>query len=221
MDVAKAVAERRSIRCFKPDEVPEDLVREILDQARWSPSWGNTQPWEFYVLTGKVLAEFRDANRKNLQDRVLESPDVPMPLHWPESLKKRRSDLAERFLSSLSIGREEKEARMQFYTDLYGLFEAPCLILTCIDRSLSIEYAMLDAGLINQTICLLAHEKGLGTCIMAASVSYAGLIREAASIPEEKIIVIGVTLGYPDRDSPINQFQREREDIDKVVTWVR
>ena len=146
---------------------------------------------------------------------------MPMPVHWPEALKQRRSDLAEKFLSSLSIGREQKEARMQFYRDLYGLFDAPCLIVTCIDRSLGIEYAMLDAGLINQTICLLAHERGLGTCIMAASVSYADLIRKSASIPEDKIILIGTTLGYPDWDSPINHFQRDREDLDKVATWVR
>ena len=78
MDVSEAVAERRSIRCFKPDEVPEHLIREILDQARWSPSWGNTQPWEFYILTGEKLAEFRAANRKNLRNRIPEAPDVPI-----------------------------------------------------------------------------------------------------------------------------------------------
>ena len=39
MDIEKAVKERRSIRMFKPEEVPQEIIREILDKARWAPSW--------------------------------------------------------------------------------------------------------------------------------------------------------------------------------------
>ena len=64
MDIRKVVRERRSIRNFKPDPIPETLIREILDESRWSPSWGNTQPWEYYVLTGDPLEKFKKANRE-------------------------------------------------------------------------------------------------------------------------------------------------------------
>jgi len=53
MDTVTAVKERRSIRKFKSEPVPRELIRGILEQARWSPSWGNTQAWEFYVVTGQ------------------------------------------------------------------------------------------------------------------------------------------------------------------------
>ena len=59
MTLQDAVKGRRSIRKYKPDAVPRILLQEILEAARWAPSWGNTQPWEFYVLTGKPLAEFK------------------------------------------------------------------------------------------------------------------------------------------------------------------
>jgi nitroreductase len=104
---------------------------------------------------------------------------------------------------------------------MYNLFGAPCLILACVDKSLSIEYAMLDIGLIMQTICLLAHKKGLGTCMMAVAVRNPGLLRELLPIPENKVIILGTALGYPDQDSPVNHFERERANLDEFVTWVK
>jgi len=220
MDVRIAVRERRSIRCFRPDEVSENIIRDILDVARWSPSGGNIQPWEFYVVTGDALEKFKKLNCQQYMDGVPPSPDIPMPEVWPEVLKKRYMNLGKRLLSSLSIAREDAEGRSRYHAKMYSLFGAPCLILTCIENSLSIEYAMLDIGLINQTICLLAHERNLGTCMLAASVSYPKLLRELLPIPEDKLIVIGTLLGYPDWDSPENHFERERAAMDEQVTWV-
>ena len=61
MDVVQAIKERKSIRAFKPDQVPLDLLKKILEQAMRAPSWANTQPWEFVVVTGKKLKAIQDA----------------------------------------------------------------------------------------------------------------------------------------------------------------
>jgi nitroreductase len=50
MDVLKAVRGRRSIRAFKSDDVSPEIVKKFLDAARWAPSAGNIQPWEFIVV---------------------------------------------------------------------------------------------------------------------------------------------------------------------------
>lgn len=50
MEVFEAIKDRRSIRKYKMDTVPEDLVVKILDAGRWAPSAGNRQPWSFIVL---------------------------------------------------------------------------------------------------------------------------------------------------------------------------
>ena len=55
MELLEDIKSRKSIRAFKPDPVPKSLLTELLDIARWSPSSANTQPWEFFVLTGEVL----------------------------------------------------------------------------------------------------------------------------------------------------------------------
>jgi nitroreductase len=220
MDIRKAIRDRRSIRSYRADDIPEDVIREILDEARWAPSWGNTQPWEFYVLTGQALERFKKENRQSIIEGEFPAPEITMPSAWPETHSRRYKDVGERVLTSMSIAREDKESRKSYYTDMFALFDAPCVIVICVDKSLSIEYAMLDIGLISQTICLLAHERGIGSCIMAATVSFPKLLRRILPISEDKVIVIGMVLGYPDEDSPVNGFERARASLDEMVTWV-
>jgi len=50
MDVLEAVKGRRSIRAFKNQDVPAEIVEELIDAARWAPSAGNIQPWEFIIV---------------------------------------------------------------------------------------------------------------------------------------------------------------------------
>jgi nitroreductase len=50
MDVLEAVKGRRSIRAFKNQDVPAEIVEKLIDAARWAPSAGNVQPWEFIIV---------------------------------------------------------------------------------------------------------------------------------------------------------------------------
>jgi nitroreductase len=79
---------------------------------------------------------------------------------------------------------------------------------------------MLDIGLIAQTICLAAYDKGLGTCLLAAAARYSTEIRKIAAIPEDKKIVVGIALGYPDPSFPLNNFERDRAKLNEFVHWM-
>ncbi len=137
MELEAAVRGRRSIRKFTDKEVPEVIVEEILDAARWSPSWGNTQPWEFYVLTGRPLAEFKEDNGRMLEEELPSSPDVPMPDTWPAALKARYGELGKGMLDMLGINRADKDARNQLYARMASLFGAPCMIVACIHEGIA------------------------------------------------------------------------------------
>jgi len=50
MDILDAVRGRRSIRAFKSQAVPPEIVEKLIDAARWAPSAGNIQPWEFIIV---------------------------------------------------------------------------------------------------------------------------------------------------------------------------
>jgi nitroreductase len=61
MDLSEAIKGRRSIRAFKPQDIPEETVEKLIDAARHAPSAGNIQPWEFVIArnpdTKKKLAQ--------------------------------------------------------------------------------------------------------------------------------------------------------------------
>jgi nitroreductase len=220
MELATAIKGRRSIRKFQAQDVPRSIITEILEEARWSPSWGNTQPWDLYVLTGKTLAKFKEMNLRQTLAGAAVASDVPMLEKWPDAMKARYGELGKVVLSVQGIKREDKETRDQYYKNMVSAFDAPCLIFACISRDNLVEYQMLDIGLITQTICLAAHDKGLGTCLLASTARYSAEIRKIAAIPEDKKIVVGIALGYPDMSFPLNNFERNRAKLDEFVHWM-
>jgi nitroreductase len=220
MELEAAVRGRRSIRKFRPDAIPKKLLEELLETARWAPSWGNTQPWEIYVITGEPLEAFRKANVASMAGAEPLRSDVAMPETWPEKLKARYMGVGKAVITSLGLKREDREGRRQHQLNMAALFGAPCLIVATAPTDVLVEYAMLDVGLLLQTIALAAHDRGLGTCIMASSVHYADLLRRHGSIPGDRRVIMGAAIGYPESEAPINQFERQRAGMDVFVKWV-
>jgi nitroreductase len=221
MELKEAIRERRSIRQFLPKPVSKKIIDDLIDDALWAPSWGNTQPWEIVAVTGESLEKFKRQNREALLAGKPSKPDIHMPAVWPNAYKKRYSELGKSVLASLSIAREDKKARLKHFLDMFGLFDAPAVILVTIDKELLTEYAMLDVGIFLHGFCLLAHDRGLGTCIMAAIVSYPEIVRELFSVAENKRLIMGAALGWPDPDAPVNCFERRRGLPEEFVGWVK
>jgi nitroreductase len=210
MELREAVRGRRSIRQFLAKAVPESMIEELVADSLWAPSWGNTQPWEVIVAAGRRLEELKKQNREALMSGKAANPDIPMPQVWPDAQSNRYKDLGRTVLGALGIAREDKQARIEHFARMFALFDAPCLLLVAVDKALALEYAMLDVGIFLQTFCLLAHGRGLGTCIMAAAVSYPEIVRELFGLSEDRRLVMGAVLGWPDPDAPVNRFERKR-----------
>ena len=66
----QAIETRRSIRKFKPDSVPQELIRQALEAARIAPSSKNDQPWKFLVLGPESKARALDAMDKGIRARM-------------------------------------------------------------------------------------------------------------------------------------------------------
>ena len=219
MELQEAVLRRRSIRQFLPKPVSEEMIKDLIAKSLWSPSWGNTQPWEIVVGTGEPLAEFKKKSHNALLEGRAPTPDIPMPRVWPDCHKLRYKELGKSVLGALSIAREDQQARIDHFARMFSLFDAPAVVIFTVDKTLLLEYAMLDVGLILQTFCLLSHDKGLGTCILAAAVTYPEIAREVFSIPETKCLVMGAALGWPDPEAPVNSFKRNRVRLEECVKW--
>jgi len=65
MNVVEAIKSRRSIRKFKPDSIPPEVLKKILEAGRLSPSAGNRQPYKIIAVTDEKLREEMSKGRSN------------------------------------------------------------------------------------------------------------------------------------------------------------
>jgi len=85
---------------------------------------------------------------------------------------------------------------------------------------LNLPYAMMDIGIFMTGVSLIATEKGLGTLFLSTVIRYPDLLRTLFAIPENKKVVMGFAMGYPDESDPINRFERQRIAVEDFVTWM-
>jgi nitroreductase len=217
MDVVDVIKERKSIRAFKPDPIPRETLEQIIEQARWAPSWANTQPWEFAIVAGRQLKEIQ----KGFLDRGVRDagPDVARPYEFPEPYLSRIKGLAPK---GVTITEEDMKKRQLLNFEHYG---APAVIYLLLGRPFFFQdkginaWSLYDCGSMVQNIMLLAANMGLGTVAQAQAVVYPDIIRKVVDIPDSKLIALGIAIGYPDWENPVNQTRTEREPLDKIVKW--
>ena len=223
MDVTEAVEKRRSIRAFRPDPVPEEIIKKIMTLAQRAPSWTNTQPWEFAVVTGGKLKELREALIARFD--TTPKPDFVRPQEYPEPFESRRMAAMDITWEIKGVKRDDKKKRKWWDTQQLSNFGAPCEVFILTERSFFLQskgqnvYAIFDCGMVAQNIILLATGYGLGTIAQAFPVSYPDTIRKVLELPDSKLVLIGIAIGYPDMDDKINQFRSDRETLDKVTRW--
>jgi nitroreductase len=167
MDIVKAINKRQSIRAFKPDPVPQAILKEIMEAALRAPSWANTQPWEFAIVTGSKLEEIRQGFLERVDQEL--APDIARPKEFPEPYNSRVRALGRKELEVLGIRREDRAGRGWWRLQNIRHYGAPSAIYICIDRSLYFQgndinvWPIFDCGLIAENIMLLATKYGLGT----------------------------------------------------------
>jgi nitroreductase len=220
MEFETVLRGRRSIRAYTPAPVSDELIEEILDAARWSPSWRNTQAWNIWVVKGEALARFKARFHAAVERDEPAAPDLVPTVDWPAACSARTRELMQARTATLAAAGEDTDpaAALARMADLFG---APCLLVFGIEECLNEAYACLDTGLLVQSVCLAAHDRGLGTCIIATIVRYPQLLRELLPGSEDKRFVVGVALGHADIDAPNNRFVRSRAGLGELVTWVR
>jgi nitroreductase len=217
MDIIDAINSRYSVRVFKKDPVPRKLLEELLTTAQRSPSWANTQTWEFAVVGGDVMKDLRETLAARAFGQDERGADIPYP-EWLGRYKERRTRNGRRLYEMLDIERDDVEKQLNWFVSMYRFFDAPNAIYIYIEKGTS-TWAVFNCGLVAQTISLAALSYGLGTIMLAAGVSYPDTVRQKLNIPESKQIVIALAIGYPDGDARVNKFRTERVPLSEICTW--
>jgi nitroreductase len=219
MEVIEAIRNRRSIRGFKPDPVPRKVLEELIDTCRWAPSAQNIQTWELAIVGGKVMAEVKARLEANVKDKVKPNPDLPSieltGIYQQRAIESRDNTDRHQF----PPGTEDLDAKRAAYLLRGGrLHDAPNAIIIYSDKSLDYK-AIINAGIMAQTIALSAPSYGLGTCLMTRVVTFPDVLRELLGIPESKIILIGIAIGYPDPRHILNSIPRSRLPVEIFTQW--
>jgi len=212
MTVSHAVAARHSVRAFRPDPVPGDLVRDILDRAKAAPSGGNLQPWRVYVLAGAPLADFK----ASLVGAPMEDPeyDVYPPNLW-DPFRTRRYQCGEDLYAAIGIGRDDRPGRLTQLAKNADFFGAPVALFFCLDRGLGAPQ-WADLGMFMQTVMLLAVERGLATCAQEFWARYPTTVGRFLGLADDCQLFSGMALGYADTNAAINGWRTRRDPLE---TW--
>lgn len=215
MELREAIENRRSIRGFLDKPIARDTLEEVLKLAQRAVSAVNSQPWLVHVVTGEPLAQLAAENVARLRRG---DPTGAYSTVLPDIYRQRRVKVGKQLFAVMDIQREDTEKRDAWTERGYRFFDAPALIVVCMEKSMSQTYRF-DLGCFVQNFCLAAMEFGLGTCVEYQAVRYESGLREGIGLPEEQIPVVGIAVGYPDPDYPANAVITERETLENFVCW--
>ena len=180
------VKNRRSIRRFRPDSIPDDYIEKIIEAARWAPSGYNSQPWEFIVVKDKKL-----------KDNILQTIDLHKSLIGAAEItgsERRQQQMAYPWLN------EEKDYHI-----------APVLIILFSDTRANV--ALPDMGkrypektrlLFNSSLScafiymqLAATTLGLATQWLGVMPKQAEVLAQILGVPKEFEFYEMMPVGYP------------------------
>ncbi len=175
MELQEAILKRRSVRKFTEEFVTDDELRQIFEAVRWSPSWANTQVWEFIVVRDKELI-------KKVTGTYSE--------HNPAGK------------CSLTASALIVACAKTGVSGCYGGKEATAIH----------NWYMFDLGMAVQTLCLKAHELGLGTVVVGLMDHEA--CKKILDVGEGYKVVAVIPIGrpgLPPKEGPV------RKDISEFV----
>jgi nitroreductase len=188
MDYSELLKNRRSVRDFTEEQVPTELVMELIQESCLAPSAGHGQPWEFIVVKDKeLIRKISDESKHNILAEIATNPDSPFKQY-------------EKVLGS----------------DKFNVFyNAPCLVL--IVGSNKVRTLAVDCSLFAAYLMFAATTRGLGSCwVDLGGDIQSQQLRNDLGMPEGYSIVAPVIIGYPKQIPDVRK--RENPQILKVIS---
>jgi nitroreductase len=217
-DLDAVIRARRSVRGFRPEPVPRELIVEALSLAQRSPSNCNVQPWRVFIASGE--------RRDRLRDRLVEAmrSGRPSPMDLPidtfhGDYRARQIECAAEMYGHMGVRREDVQGRFEAHLRNFAFFDAPHVAFVCMDASFGMGVA-LDVGMYVEALTLLLWARGVASCPQASLRAYEDITREELGIPAELRILCGLSFGYEDPEVPANRTRQARQPLEQNVTFV-
>ena len=210
------VSRRRSMRDFKSDPVPREIIDSVFGTAQRAPSNCNTQPWFVHVVTGETLEQLRQELPAKFAAGEI-ALDFPYDGQYEGVYKERQYASAAALYDSLGISRDQKAERNAWFMRNFSFFDAPAVAFFTLPTGFGLREAC-DLGMFAQTVMLGLTAHGLGSCPQTALAFLANVIRPALSLGDHEQLMFGMSFGYPN-DTAVNEVATERASLADVVTY--
>lgn len=195
--VDQVIKSRFACRSFSDCAVPQRLVEDVLEVARFAPSGANIQPWRVYVVAGskkdELSAVLLKAHEEAKDQHISGYQYYASPL--PEPYVSRRDQFGRIFYGALGIQQWDLVARGRQTAKNYSFFGAAVGLIITIDSRLQMG-SWLDLGMFLQNIMIAARARGLQTCPQETFAKYHKLLRQLLPITSDETVVCGISMGY-------------------------
>lgn len=212
MEFKDVLALEHATRKFNDQRVSEKTVRKVIEEAQWTPSLLNSQPWRIYVAEGEVAKAIKQEHEEKMLANEEPHEDFAslLKVEWDTFPSKNMATMSEAldyFLRGESDDFDQAQLK---------LFNAPVIVFLTIPKK-SPDWSIFDLGAYSQTLMLAATNRGLSTMPAHAFVKYPDVIRKYLDIPEDEAIGIGIGLGYPNKKATINDYKSKRVPLDEIL----
>ena len=221
MEYQDVVMGRRSIRGYQDKPVPKTVIKDVLELAMRAPTSLNTQPWNFYVVTGEPLDKIRAGNVERNLAGVPDIRELRKGPGYEGAHRERQIGIAIQLFQAMGIERHDKETRQDWVLRGFRQFDAPVSIVVTYDKSIhGSDIAPFDCGGVVNALVNAAWSKGLGCVINSQGIMQSPVVREHAGIPDDQVIMICVAMGWPDDSFPANAVVSKRKSVDEGAVFV-
>jgi nitroreductase len=209
----KLVKERRSVRKWKKEDVPDELIKKAIELGTWAPNGGNYQGWHFLVIKKEeIIVKMADAVQ-SIHDRIA---------GWPEA-EQWREDV-NRYRKLASFFRNAPVVVAAFTGEYQSVMDKVLLTRESFDPEAkqvltfrrSAPTAVQSAAAAVATMLLAFHQMGLGAVWLGAPLMAKKKIETILNVPSSLSLICLVAVGYAD-ESP----QKERKPVDQILEFVR
>ena len=212
---------RRSTRGYLDKPVPQELIADVLKLAMRAPSSMNTQPYNFYVITGEPLEKIRAGNTERMLAGVPQSREFRTGEAFVGQHRERQIGVAKQLFGAMGIERDDKERRQDWVMRGFRQFDAPVCVIITYDKVLNgSDDTPFDCGAVATALVNAAWSRGLGTVINSQGIMQSPVVREHAGIADDQVIMKSIALGWPDDSFPANAVVSERKPVEEAATFV-
>ncbi len=205
LTVLEAIENRRSIRRYAPDDVPREMIGQMLEAARLAPSGANLQPWRFLVVRDEEIR--KELRQICMEQRFIEEAPVVITCFV---------DL-ERYSKEATALRRQESIDSGAAAEVTGRFADPKFLaemeaLPAPPRAQQLIGARANTYIAIEHLVLMATALGLGTCWVGAFEP--AEINQFFGLADNLIPVAVIPVGYPAGELPP---QRPRVSFDEIL----